>query len=107
MTAEQELRMAEMRELLALAFPDRLPPAATIVTPPAPKRPWSDAISLAALILSVCSVVWTGGVIYGQQQEHTRRIAALEQVDREREPLLRDINSKLSRVEALLEREGK
>lgn len=65
-----------------------------------PKKGWSDLASVAALILSMCSIVWTGGVIYGQQQEHSRRISALEAVDTSREPLFRDILVKLSRIEA-------
>ena len=55
--------------------------------------------SVAALVLSILSVVWTGGVIYGTVQEHDRRILALEQVDREREPLMREILVKLGRIE--------
>jgi len=38
----------------------------------------SEWISGAAFLLSASSMIWTGGVIYGQVQEHDRRIVAVE-----------------------------
>jgi hypothetical protein len=38
----------------------------------------SEWIAGAAFVLSAASMVWTGGVIFGQVQEHDRRIVAVE-----------------------------
>ena len=38
----------------------------------------SEWISGAALLLSAASIIWTGGVIYGQVQEHDRRLGKVE-----------------------------
>jgi hypothetical protein len=38
----------------------------------------SEWIAGAAFLLSAASMIWTGGVIYGQVQEHDRRIVAVE-----------------------------
>jgi len=38
----------------------------------------SEWIAGAAFVLSAGSVIWTGGVIFGQVQEHDRRIVAVE-----------------------------
>lgn len=38
----------------------------------------SEWIAGAAFLLSAGSIVWTGGVIFGQVQEHDRRIIAVE-----------------------------
>lgn len=68
-----------------------------------PEKSKHDWISIAALMLSVGSIVWTGGVIYGQQQEHSRRIAELEATDRSREPLVRDIFVELRGIKTELQ----
>ena len=38
----------------------------------------SEWIAGAAFLLSAASMIWTGGVIYGQVQEHDRRITGVE-----------------------------
>ena len=38
----------------------------------------SEWIAGAAFVLSAGSMIWTGGVVYGQVQEHDRRIVAVE-----------------------------
>jgi hypothetical protein len=38
----------------------------------------SEWIAGAAFLLSAASMIWTGGVIYGQVQEHDRRIVGVE-----------------------------
>jgi len=38
----------------------------------------SEWISTGALLVSLASIIWTGGVIYGQVQEHDRRIVLVE-----------------------------
>lgn len=38
----------------------------------------SEMMAGAALLFSAASMIWTGGVVYGQVQEHDRRIAQVE-----------------------------
>jgi len=38
----------------------------------------SEWIAGAAFLLSAASMIWTGGVVYGQVQDHDRRIIAVE-----------------------------
>lgn len=99
MSPEQEKQLLETAALLRAAFASGMPLASSNA-PASAKRSWSDYASVAALIMSSLSIVWTGGVMYGQLSENTRRISDLEQVDRAREPIVREIFSKVSRIEA-------
>ena len=71
---------------------------------PRDRRQWlAWASPILTALIAIISVVYTQGTVNAQLIEQNRRIGMLEQTDREREPLLRDLLVKLGRIEAKIE----